>query len=170
MTKYDAVARTLHWVIALAIVVQIVLGLGHDAWKDAFPAMPIHKAIGMTILLLAIVRLGWRLVHTPPALPATMPRWQVSLAHGLHWIFYFMIIALPLTGWIISSAGEYPLSWFSLFDMPKLPVMKGSPLAEAAHEGHEVMGLLLIPLLLLHIGAALYHHYGVRDDVMRRML
>jgi len=168
--KYNGVARTLHWIIALAIITEITLGLGHDAWRDSFPVMPIHKAIGITILALSLFRLCWRLAHPAPPLPATMPHWQVGLAHGLHWLFYAMIIAVPLSGWIMSSAGKYPLEWFGLFDIPKWPVMKGSPLANAAHAGHEVMGKLFIPLILLHVGAALYHQFLVRDGVLRRML
>lgn len=168
--KYSATARSLHWLIALGIIANIILALGHDAFGDGFPAIPLHKAIGMTILLLSIARLSWRLAHQPPALPATMPDWQKRAAHGLHWLFYAMLIGVPVGGWVMSSASKYPLTWFWLFDIPKLPVLEKSPLAEMAHEGHEVMGLLFIPLLALHIGAALYHHFVVRDDVLRRML
>jgi len=170
--RYDAIARSLHWIIALGIIAEIVLGLGHDSLEDSLPfaIMPVHKAIGLTILLLSLARLGWRLGHTPPPLPAAMPGWQKGSAHGLHWLFYAMMIGVPLSGWIMSSAGSYPLQWFGLFDIPKLPVAKGSLLADMAHEGHELVGKLFIPLLLLHIVAAVYHQYVVRDGVLRRML
>lgn len=168
--KYNLVARTLHWIIALAIIIEIILGLGGDALRGMFPVMPIHKAIGMTVLVLSLFRLYWRISHPAPPLPASLPRWQVGMAHGLHWLFYIMIIAVPLTGWIFSSAGKYPLEWFGLFDIPKLPVAKGSALAEAAHEGHELMGKLFIPLILLHVGAALFHQFVQKDGVLRRML
>ena len=170
VAKYSAVARLLHWLIALSIIAQLVLGLGHEAWRDVFPAMPIHKALGMTVLVLSLLRLFWRFSHPAPALPSSLPGWQAVSARATHWIFYFLIIAVPLTGWIFSSAGTNPLSWFGLFDIPKLPVMKGNPLAEATHEGHEIMGLLFIALIALHIGAALYHHFALKDDVLRRML
>lgn len=168
--KYNGVARTLHWLIGVGIIVQIVLGIQHDAWKDMFAVMPLHKAIGMTILALSLFRLYWRFTHKPPTLPMAMPGWQKALAQILHKLFYFMIIAVPFSGWIMSSSSPYPLKWFGLFDIPKWPVEKGSALAEIAHEGHEVMGLLFIPLLALHISAALYHHFIVKDDVLRRML
>lgn len=168
--KYNAVARILHWLIGIAIIAEITLGIGHDAWKDLFPVMSIHKSIGITILALSLFRLYWRLTHKAPALPASMVAWQQSLAHGLHRLFYFMMIAVPLSGWIMVSAGEYPLQYFGLFDIPKWPVHKGSFIAEVTHEGHEIMGLLFIPLLVLHIGAAYYHHFSLKDDVMRRML
>ena len=81
-----------------------------------------------------------------------------------------MFIAVPLSGWIMSSAGKYPLQWFGLFDIPKWPVVKDSPLADAAHEGHELMGKLFIPLIALHIGAAFFHQFVQKDGVLRRML
>lgn len=170
LVKYDFVARMLHWFIGIGIIVALWLGISHDAWK-ANPWMPgIHKSIGITILALSLVRLGWRLTHTPPPMPAYTPGWQIVAAKGLHWLFYVMMIGVPLSGWIFSSSGPYPLNWFGLADIPKFAVEKGSPLAEAAHEGHEVMGLLFIPLLGVHILAALYHHVRLKDTVLRRML
>lgn len=168
--KYHSGARALHWIIAVAVIVQLVLGLGYEAWRDVFPAMPLHKALGFTILLFSIFRLYWRLTHAIPPPPASVPGWQRMAARGMHWLFYFLLIALPISGWIFTSAGTSPLEWFGLFDIPKLPVVKDSLLADAAHEAHEIMGLLLIPLFVLHVGAAFYHHLVVRDDVLRRML
>lgn len=170
LTRYNGVARALHWIIAIAIIAEITMGLGHDAMKDMFPVMPIHKATGITILALSLFRLVWRLTHKVPPLPATLPGWQVGAAHGLHWLFYVMVIAVPMTGWIMSSASPYPLEWFGLFPIPKWAVSKGSPIADAAHEAHEIMGLLFIPLILLHVGAALHHHFMLKNDVVRRML
>lgn len=168
--KYHSGARALHWIIAVAVIVQIALGLGHEAWRDVFPAMPLHKALGFTILLFSIFRLYWRLTHNVPPLPDTVPGWQKISARGMHWLFYFLLIAMPVTGWIFTSSGTSPLSWFGLFDIPKLPVVKDSFLAQATHEGHEIMGLLFIPLIALHIGAAIHHHFVVKDDVLKRML
>lgn len=168
--KYHSGARALHWIIAVAVIVQLVLGLGYEAWRDVFPAMPLHKALGFTILLFSIFRLYWRLTHAVPPPPANVAGWQRMAARGMHWLFYFLLIALPISGWIFTSAGTSPSEWFGLFDIPKLPVVKDSLLADTAHEAHEIMGLLLIPLFVLHAGAAFYHHLVVRDDVLRRML
>ncbi|MDQ4421354.1 cytochrome b [Sphingobium sp. DEHP117] len=170
LVKYDGVARALHWVMALAIIIELRLGLTSDAWEANPWAPGVHKSIGLTILMLTLFRLGWRLKHTPPALPADTPHWQAVSARGLHILFYVMMIGVPLSGWIFTSAGPYPLNWFGLFDIPKLAVVKGSLLAEAAHEGHEIMGTLFLPLLLLHVGAALYHHFRLKDKVLKRML
>ena len=170
LVKYNGIARALHWLIALGIIAALILGLNHDAWKTT-PWMPgVHKSLGMTVLALSLVRLGWRFTHTPPALPSSMPGWQAALAKATHWLFYIMMIGVPLSGWTFSSSGPYPLNWFGLFDIPKLAVEKGSALAEATHEGHEIMGKLLIPLLALHIFAAFYHHFRLKDGVLRRML
>lgn len=170
LVKYDAVARALHWIIACAIIVEITLGLGHEAWKNLFPAMFIHKATGLTILALSLARLAWRLGHRPPPLPAVLPTWQKSATIALHGIFYTLMIMLPLTGLVFVSSFGHPISWFGLFDIPNLPVVKNSLLANAAHETHEILALLFIPLILLHIGAALYHHHVARDTILRRML
>lgn len=170
LVKYNGVARALHWVIGIGIIAALFLGLNHDAWKTQPGMAGAHKAIGLTVLLLSIVRLGWRLMHTPPPLPASTPPLQGLIARGLHILFYVMMIGVPLSGWIMSSAGPYPLNWFGLFDIPKFAVGKESPLAEAAHEGHEIMGTLFLPLLLLHVGAAFYHHFRLKDKVLQRML
>ena len=168
--KYNSVARLLHWVIALAIIAEVAMGLGHETWKDSFAVMPIHKATGITILALSLFRLYWRLSHKPPPLPSTVPGWQAASAAAVHWLFYFLMIAVPVTGWLLASSGKSPVQWFGLFDIPKWPVEKGSALAEAAHEGHEIMSKLFIPLIMLHIGAALYHGLSRKDGVLRRML
>lgn len=170
LVKYNGVARTLHWVMALAIIIELRLGLTSDAWKANPWAPGVHKSIGLTILVLTLIRIGWRLTHTPPPLPATTPGWQAAVAKGLHILFYIMMIGVPLSGWIMSSAGPYPLNWFGLFDIPKFAVGKDSPLAEAAHEGHEIMGTLFLPLLVLHVAAALYHQFRMKDKVLQRML
>ncbi|MCJ2182652.1 cytochrome b [Novosphingobium sp. 1949] len=169
-TKYNAGARALHWLIALLIVVNIALGLLHDPLEEVVSLMPAHKAIGMSVLALSVVRLGWRMAWTAPAYPASMTALETRAAKLLHGVLYLFMIAMPLSGWIMSSAGKYPLSWFGLFDLPKLPVVKDSPIAGIAHEMHEVGGYLLIALVLGHVLAALRHHFVLKDGILRRML
>lgn len=170
IVRYNAVARALHWLIALIIIGNIIGGLAHDALEDVFNVMPLHKSLGLLVLALSVFRLAWRLTNKPPALPDTMPGWERGTAHVLVWIFYAAMIIVPLSGWVMSSAGKYPLNFFGLFDVPKFAVAPKSALAGAAHETHEIFGLLLIPLILLHVGAALRHHFVLRDDTLRRML
>src|SRR5262245_58961210 len=121
---YDRVARGLHWTVGGLIIVNLILGIGHDAIGKAFSVMPIHKSIGLLVLALSLFRLAWRLTHRPPPLPDSMARWEKAAAHGLHWIFYALMIALPVTGWIFVSAGDRPLHFFWLFDVPKFDVVK----------------------------------------------
>ncbi len=168
--KYNAGARALHWLIALLIIMNLASGLLHEPLEKVVELMPVHKAIGMSVLVLSLVRLGWRMAWTAPAYPASMTGLEVLAAKLVHLALYVFMIAMPLTGWIMSSAGKWPLSWFGLFDLPKLPVTKDSALAGIAHEGHELGGYLLLALVLGHVLAALRHHYLLKDDILRRML
>lgn len=170
LVRYNTVARTFHAIIAVLVILNLIGGIGHEAFEDIFNPIPLHKATGIVILLLTLARIGWRLTWTMPDWPATMSSVQRAVARITHGLLYFLMLAVPITGWIMSSAGKYPISIYGLFDWPKLPVAKGSALAEAAHEGHEVLGLLMAALVVLHIGAALHHHFVMKDNILRRML
>lgn len=170
LVRYNGVARALHWVIALMIMFNLASGIGGEAIEDIWNPIPIHKATGILILLLSLARIGWRLTWTMPEWPTTMSSAQRLIAKLTHLGFYALMLLVPLTGWIMSSAGKWPITMYGLFDWPKLPVIKDSPLAEAAHEGHEVLGFLLLGLVVLHVAAALHHHFVVKDNVLRRML
>ncbi|NIJ19694.1 cytochrome b561 [Sphingomonas naasensis] len=168
--RYNRGAIAFHWAIAALVLVNLFIGLFHETLLAGLRVMPLHKAIGATVLVLSIARLGWRLTHRPPALPEAVPGWERALANSLHWLFYALLLILPLTGWIFSSNPERPrpVSWFGLFDLPLLPVSSGA--AGAAHEAHELLGLLMTALVVLHIAAALRHHFLLRDRVLVRML
>ncbi|RYD42462.1 MAG: cytochrome b [Verrucomicrobiaceae bacterium] len=167
---YNRVARFLHWTIGALIILNIVLGIFHDPLGEIYPGtMGVHKSIGFVVLTLSLYRLFWRITHPAPPLPASMATWERFSAHGLHWIFYALMIILPMTGWIFSSAGKYPLQFFGLFDIPKLAVEKGSGLAEGTHNAHVVFGYSWAVLLLIHVGAALRHQFMLRDNVLSRM-
>jgi cytochrome b561 len=99
-----------------------------------------------------------------------MPGWEKAAAHGLHLLFYGLMVALPVTGWVMVSPGAYPLRWFGLFDIPKFALAKGDPAVVAAHGVHGPLGLIFGALIVLHVGAALRHHIVLKDDVLRRML
>lgn len=167
--RYNAVARALHWAIALLIIANVVLALLHEPLEHVLWMIPTHKSIGMTVLFLSLFRLYWRLTHKVPPMPAGMPKWKIGVAHLIHWSFYAMIILVPLSGWVMSSAGKWPISWFSLFDFPKFAVTKTDPIVGIAHEAHEVLGLLFIPLVVIHVVAALHHHIVMKNDVLLRM-
>lgn len=178
-STYSRMSITLHWIIALLIVSNVILALLMDGLLDsADPSdrgvgrtiVGVHKSIGLTVLTLSLVRLAWRLTHGFPRLPEHMARWEVLLARGNHVAFYMMMILVPLAGWTMSSAGPSPLEYFGLFDWPKLPVARGSTLAEAAHDAHIILAFTTVGLVVLHVAGALKHHFLDRDEVLARML
>lgn len=168
--RYNAGARALHWIIAALLIVELAIGLFHESLEPAVRLIPAHKAIGLTILALSIARLGWRLQWTRPPLPAATRRWEAATARSVHTAFYGLLIAMPLSGWLFSSAGKYPLSWFGLFDVPKFPVVKDSLLYSISRNGHHWLGWLFLALVVLHVAAALRHHLILRDGLIRRMM
>ena len=169
-TRYTRVAIVLHWTIAIFIVTDLTIGLLHDSLLKG--AIPLHKAIGMLVLLLSLARLGWRLRHRPPPLPATVKRWEIAVAHTVHWMLYALMILIPLSGWIFTSASpkRHLLSFFGLFDLPFFPVPQNKAIGDVWHNLHVVMAYLMIALLVLHIGAALRHRFLARDRTLDRML
>ena len=167
---YSRVAIALHWTIAALILGNIAgailsEGVGKEA---AGVIMSIHKPVGLTVLALSLARLGWRVAHGFPRLPDSTPTWDAVFARTTHVAFYFLMTAVPLAGWAMVSAGPRPLSYFGLFDVPKLPVSKAT--AGFAHEAHVVLGLSTLALVVLHVAGALKHQLVDRDDVLHRML
>ncbi|HKY80287.1 MAG TPA: cytochrome b [Sphingobium sp.] len=170
MDRYSLVARLLHWIMAILILFNLWLGFAHDALPREWQVMPVHKSVGLTVLALAILRLGWRLTHRPTPLPRELPAWERAAAKAAHYSFYAFMLFMPLTGWIMTSAGNRPLTWFFLFDIPKFAVSKGDPVVAFSAEAHEIVGFLWAALILLHVAAALRHHFILKDGVLRRML
>lgn len=170
--RYHGVAIALHWIIGGLILANLALGLLNDAIKDAtgWGPIPLHKSIGLTVLALSLARLVWRLVHRPPPMPRSMAPGERRLANGVHRTFYALMILMPLTGWIMSSAGRYPLNWFGLFPVPKFAVAKGDAIVGLTDQAHLYLGWLLLLLALGHAAAALRHHFVLRDAVLGRML
>ncbi|WP_231738591.1 MULTISPECIES: cytochrome b [Sphingomonas] len=167
---YSRVAIAFHWAIAVLVIGNLIVGIGHESIPALRAWMPAHKAIGVTILLLTAARVAWRLAHRPPPLPAATPAWERAAAHATHWALYLLMIAVPLTGWMMVSGpeGRRALTWFGLFDLPYLPVSGGA--AALGGEGHEVLGWMMAVLVAAHIAAALRHAVLLRDGVMTRML
>lgn len=168
--RYTKVAIWLHWLIGLAVIANIGLamlteGLPREAHREA---MAIHKALGIAILALTVVRILWRLGHKPPPLPAGAPAWQRPLSKISHFLFYALLLLLPLSGWIWMSAADRPIDFFGLFTLPAL-VAPAKELADVMHERHEVLGLAMLALVVLHILAALKHQFVDRDGLMRRV-
>jgi cytochrome b561 len=170
--RWGAVAKLFHWVIVALIATQVVLALMADdlpAGMQKLVLLARHKSIGITILLLAIARLAWRAANPVPELPSTLKPYERALARFTHFALYALLFAMPLTGWMMSSARGFPVSWFGLVQLPDLvPTDRG--LYRIFHETHEALARVLGVAVLLHIAGALKHHFVLRDDVLRRML
>jgi cytochrome b561 len=172
-SRYSGGAIFFHWLIAALIIANIAVALVTDDWEGPAraAAMQFHKATGFTVLLLSLLRVLWRLLHRPPPFPAEIRRWEAIGARAAHWLFYVLMIVLPLTGWLmISAAAERrPFNWYGLFGLPYLPVQGNKALGGFSHEAHEVLGYVMIALIALHVAAALKHHFADRTRLIARM-
>jgi cytochrome b561 len=180
--RYGTVAMIFHWLIAALIIINLALGLyfadlpRSDPWT--YELTQLHKSIGLTVLALSILRLAWRLTHPVPPLPTDLYWGFRFVARATHYLFYFLIIAIPLSGWLMASASTLglPTNYFHLFSWPNLWFMAHLPRTEkmALHEPlksiHKVLAWSAIVLIPLHIAAALYHQFIRHDDVFLRML
>jgi len=128
-----------------------------------------HKWIGVTVLALMSVRLMWRLSHRPPPLPPAMPAWQRRIATLAHWMLYMLLLAIPLSGWLYSSAVGVPTVYLGLWQLPDL-VGKDKALAEALKLAHKSLNFTLLALVVVHVAAAIKHHFVDRDGLLARML
>lgn len=170
--RYGAVAMALHWVIAGLIAAQFVLAERAEDLPLGMAKLQLianHKSIGITILALAILRLGWRLWASPPSLPASVPGWQRRVSAFTHGAIYGLIFAIPLSGWAFSSAANFPVSWFNLVELPNL-VAPDEARSELLENLHEWLGKALLALVIVHVAAALKHQFLDRDGVLLRML
>ena len=170
--RWGALSQLLHWLVAALIAVQVALGLVGVALPLSMAKLATlarHKSLGITILALVLIRLLWRLSQPAPALPANLKPYERRLARLTHASLYGLLIALPLTGWIMSSARGFPVSWFNLFQLPNL-VTRSVPLYHAMIRVHIALAVALGLILALHVAAAIKHHFVLKDDTLRRML
>ncbi len=170
--RYTRTAVTLHWLIALLIFVALPLGY----YMHDLPLTPhklrlysYHKWIGVTVFALAAIRVFWRATHRAPPLPDSVPQWEKTAAHATHFALYVLIFAVPLSGWLMSSALGFQTVWFGVLPLPDL-VGKNKELADLLLEVHETLNLVLAALVLGHIGASFKHHFIDRDDILVRMV
>ena len=178
--RYTAIAIGLHWLIALGVLGLLAIGLAMTQLDLApmrrFQLYQWHKSVGITVLLLSLLRLGWRLTHRPPPLPATLPPIERRGAHAVHGLLYGLIIGMPLVGWALVSASPFniPTVLYGLVPWPHLPVLPDLPDKAPIEAGlkllHAAGAWILIGLFVLHAGAAMRHHLILRDDTLRRML
>jgi cytochrome b561 len=170
--RYGAIAQLLHWSIVALIVTQYVLAKqaeGAGSLLKKAMLLTSHKNYGMTILVLVIIRMIWRWSNPTPSMPDTVKGWQKPLVHLTHFGLYALILLTPLVGWMMSSAKNYSVSYFGLFTWPNL-VAPNEQLFETLKTLHKVLAYAMGNLALLHIAAALKHHFIDKDNVLLRML
>ena len=168
--RYTRTAIVLHWLMALLIFSAFPLGV----YMHDLPLSPTklqlfsyHKWLGVTILFAAAGRLAWRVTHPAPA-PLDMPRWQRIAAHAIHHLLYVLIFAIPLSGWLMSSAKGFQTVWFGVLPLPDL-VGKNKELGDLLKDVHQILNFGLLLLVGAHVAGALKHHFIERDDTLRRM-
>ena len=170
--RWGPVSQFLHWSIVLLIAANAVLGLLMVDLPDnpqKIKLYALHKSLGLTVLALVALRLAWRVVAGAPHPVAGTPRWQQRIATLTHGAMYVLLFAQPLIGWVLNSAGGYPLQWFGLFNLPRIAATDPD-LRELARSLHETGFWLLLTLVVAHAGAAFYHHLFQRDATLTRML
>ncbi|HEV3240204.1 MAG TPA: cytochrome b [Casimicrobiaceae bacterium] len=169
---YTTTAIALHWLIATLIVCGFTLGLsmvGLPLSRQKLQWYAWHKWIGITVFLLSCARLAWRWRHAPPFPLVTMPNWQVRAAVVVHWLLYALLLVIPVSGWLYSSASGVQVVYLGLVPLPDL-VLRDKSLAGLLQATHVALNFTLLSLVLMHAAAALKHHFVDRDAVLTRML
>ena len=192
-TRYTKTAKILHWLIAVAIFGMFALGwymselpkegpkqMAYDlfdwgiyTWTLSEEASPrtfyfnLHKSIGITLLALIMVRIFWRITHKAPAMLASYKAWEIKLANGVHRLLYVLMVALPLSGLVMAVASKYGVKWFGLEFISGLD---NKPLREAFKEVHEIVGVVILLIIIVHILGALKHKFIDKDETLDRIL
>lgn len=192
-TSYTKTAKALHWLIAIGIFGMFALGwfmselpkeapkqmaydlfnLGVYTWNLTEEISPrtfyfnLHKSIGVTIFALILIRILWRITHRPPALLASYKAWESKLASGVHHLLYLLMVALPLSGIIMAIYSKYGIKWFGI---ALIKGLDNKNMRELFYEAHEIIGLIILLVIVLHILGALKHKFIDKDDTLKRML
>ena len=192
-TSYTKTAKVLHWLIAIGIFGMFALGwfmselpkeapkqiaydlfnLGVYTWNLSEEISPrtfyfnLHKSIGVTIFALILIRILWRITHRPPALLASYKAWESKLASGAHHLLYLLMVALPLSGIIMATYSKYGIKWFGL---ELIKGLDNKDMRELFYEAHEIIGLIILLVIIVHIIGALKHKFIDKDGTLKRML
>lgn len=171
-TRYGIPAQILHWGMLLLFIALWFIAESFDELPkgpEKLQLIALHKSLGVTAMMLVVLRLAWRSVNPAPAAPPEMNGMQQKIAGGLHILLYVCMFAMPITGYLTSVAGGHPVEFFGLFTLPDL-VSQNHDLKELAEDAHGAIWTVIMILVGLHAAAALFHHFVVKDTVLRRML
>ena len=169
---YGSVSKFFHWLVVLLFFAQLALGLfmsriSNDALQSAFYTL--HKSLGLLILLVMIVFVLWSLTSIKPKWPVSMSCWERSTAHSIHGLLYLLLLAMPLSGWLLATAAGHPPNFFWLVTVPMPGINISESLAELGGTLHLIFVWLICFLVGIHILAALKHHFISKDNILRRM-
>jgi len=170
--SYGTVAKTFHWLIALCIVGMLAVGfimVDMEPSPTKMTLFSLHKSTGALILFLVFIRLTWRLLNPVPQLPKTLTPWHRRMAKLSPLALYTLLFLMPLSGYTLSVTAGYPINVYGLFTLPSL-FPKNLEISKIAVEVHQYGTLAFIGILVLHISAALYHHFILKTNVLQRML
>jgi len=175
--RWGTVAKILHWVIALCIFTAMFTAIlnnqlqADDEWQRALATqlMNVHRSCGVTALTLGLIRVIWVLIGRRPALPSHLNDFDVRVSQSSHRIIYVLALAVPLTGWLTTAAFGTRFQWFGLFEFPNI-ISQNKPIVAYFYHAHWILYHLLLVVVILHVGAALWHHLSQRDNVLKRML
>lgn len=181
--RYKPGAQAFHWITAALMALVIPLGWifaefktkpdSHGVLQAPLPGTTadyasLHKTIGLSIFAIVVARIAYRIANPPPALPGRMASWERAISHASHWLLYLVLLVMPISGYIMSSASDHPISVLGLFDVPKLPIGKAQ--GAVAAQIHLAVQFAVYALIVLHVLATAWHLVVRRDAILDRML
>lgn len=172
LPAYTNTAIALHWLVALLVFVTFPVGVVMHEMAlspDKLRMLSYHKWLGVTVFILLVVRLVWRVAHKPAPLHEGMPQWQVMVAKAVHVLLYVLLFAIPISGWLMSSAKGFQTVYLGVLPLPDL-LSKDKVLGDALVELHQLLNFTMLLLVITHVVAALKHHFVARDGTLARML
>lgn len=171
--RYDPAARWFHWTTAILVLATIPIGIAMTQYVEAKQLRDLffvlHESIGLSILVVTAARLAWRLLHGAPPPSRALSPFEILLSSSTHALLYIILIAMPITGYLLIVAGGHPLSYFGLFAVPRI-IGKYRDLSRFAEDAHLTLQWVIYTLVTMHVAAALHHHLVRRNDVLSRML
>ena len=168
-TRFTPLSRILHWLMAIMVIAMLFIGIGMvSSVANYHWLLSVHRPLGISILVLVAIRLINRLVHRPPPLPRDMPAWQRAAGEGSHILLYILLFLIPLVGWGMLSAGDYPIQLYGALHLPHI-LPHSAPLYSVLRRAHTVLAFILFATFIVHFSAALMHALVYRDGVFQSM-
>ena len=170
---YGSVTKFFHWTIAAIVITMLILGLVMTSTHNSplkFQLYFIHKSLGLSVLILIIARILWRFLKEPPRYPDSVPRWEQKAAHFVQYVFYALMLIMPLSGWIMSTAARHIPSFWGWVKIPFPGIAANRSLAHLNDQIHVCCAYILTAIIIIHVLAALKHHLLAKNNILTRML